>query len=87
MKNIFTEHPHSVGETYFQHFRFACFFGINMLIGSFACFMHALFPFVFTKTGSDIIFKMTHKLAERKPSVVDEIGGLMNIMENKKQKS
>lgn len=87
MKNIFTEHPNSVGETYLQHLRFACSFGINLFLGSFACFIHAFFPFLFTKTGSNIVFKMTHKLVDRKPSIAGELDGLINIMENKKHKS
>lgn len=67
MQNPFTEHPHSVGETYFQHLVFASIFGFRMLIGGFACLIHAVFPFWFKKTGSDYLLKMTHNFVQRMP--------------------
>ena len=33
---LFTAHPHSVGETYAEHFRFAASFGLRMLAGGMA---------------------------------------------------
>jgi hypothetical protein len=51
----FTEHPQSVGETYFEHMGSAFGFGIRMLGGGIACLMHGIFPFLFTKTGSSTI--------------------------------
>lgn len=48
----FTKHPASVGETYWQHMSHALRFAIRLLFASFACFMHAIFPFLFVKTGS-----------------------------------
>ncbi|MCU0886758.1 MAG: DUF6356 family protein [Rubritepida sp.] len=51
----FTEHPRSVGESYFEHMGVAASFGWAMLKGAAACFVHALLPFLFTKTGSGII--------------------------------
>ena len=55
MRRLFTEHPASVGETYFQHLYAASGFAIRMLFGAFACFLHALLPFAFQRTGSDCI--------------------------------
>ncbi len=51
----FSEHPASVGETYFEHMGMAGSFGWAMLKGSMACFVHALLPFLFLTTGSGII--------------------------------
>jgi Family of unknown function (DUF6356) len=48
----FTAHPASVGETYGEHFRSACKFSAAMFSGGIACFVHAVFPFVFVTTGS-----------------------------------
>ena len=56
---VFTEHPASVGETYLQHFRHALGFSTRMLTGGLACFVHAVFPFLFVTTGSGII-KVLH---------------------------
>jgi len=52
--NVFTEHPHAVGETYLQHMRFALKFGARMLIGGIAAIVHAVFPFLCITTASRI---------------------------------
>lgn len=65
MLTLFTNHPREVGETYKQHLFFALTFGISMLIGGIACIIHAFFPFLFQKTASNILFKMSRKVTER----------------------
>ncbi len=52
---FFTEHPQSVGETYFEHFTVATSFGVPMILAGFACLLHGIFPFLFEKTGSNIV--------------------------------
>lgn len=52
---LFGKHPASVGETYPAHLLHACGFAGAMFAGCVACFIHALFPFVFERTGSTII--------------------------------
>lgn len=52
---LFTDHPESVGESYFQHLAHASGFALRMVGGGIACFVHALLPFLFVKTGSDTI--------------------------------
>jgi hypothetical protein len=54
-KLSFTEHPASVGENYFGHLRHALGFSVSMLLGGLAVFVHAIFPFLFTSTGSGVI--------------------------------
>ena len=44
MKNIFTEHPSKVGETYFQHLWFALKVALKSLIVSTFFVIHAFFP-------------------------------------------
>jgi hypothetical protein len=51
----FTEHPASVGETYTEHMASAWSFSGRMAVGALACFLHGVFPFLFTRTGSGII--------------------------------
>ena len=48
----FTQHPASVGETYWQHLRHAAAFGVRMMLGGAACVLHGVLPFLFVKTGS-----------------------------------
>jgi hypothetical protein len=52
MRNLFSEHPASVGETYCEHLRQATSFGFRMVVGGTACLLHGIFPFLFVKTGS-----------------------------------
>ncbi len=62
---IFTEHPESIGETYFQHLKHALCFGLKMAIGGIACMIHAIFPFLFQKTGSRALEELHSKFAKR----------------------
>ena len=59
MFRAFTEHPDSVGETYFQHMGSASWFAMNMAVAAFCCAVHAVLPFAFEKTGSRRI-KLLH---------------------------
>jgi hypothetical protein len=54
MRNPFTAHPHSVGESYLEHGLFACRYGAKMTLGGLAALLHGVFPFVFQTTGSRI---------------------------------
>lgn len=83
MKNVFTEHPHSIGETYFQHFKFASIFGAKMMIGGLACIIHAIFPSVFEKTGSNVLLQMMRDFVERMPSVDERVRDISKIIEMK----
>ena len=62
MKDLFTEHPASVGETYGEHFLCAIGFAGRMFVGSLACFLHAVLPFLFVKTGSGIITELHDRM-------------------------
>ena len=65
MSNIFNKHPHEVGETYFQHLIAAWKYSFN-LFGLFViALIHGLFPFIFKKTVSEKIIKMSEKLQKR----------------------
>ena len=52
LRRLFTEHPASVEETYVEHLGAASSFGVHMVAAGLACLVHALFPFLFVKTGS-----------------------------------
>ncbi|HVH78334.1 MAG TPA: DUF6356 family protein [Stellaceae bacterium] len=58
----FTDHPASVGETYFEHLRTAGGFAAKMIRGGFACLVHALLPFLFTHTGSGVVAELHTKM-------------------------
>ncbi|WP_425410736.1 DUF6356 family protein [Hyphococcus sp.] len=62
IKRAFTEHPESVGETYFQHMGMAFGFGGKMVISGAACLLHGLFPFLFKCTGRKCIEELHHRM-------------------------
>jgi hypothetical protein len=74
MSNPFTRHPHSVGETYWQHLRFAARFGGKMALGGLAALVHSMLPFCFVTTASrtsDELVQMRAAARGRTVRVVD----------------
>lgn len=55
MFKLFTQHPSEVGETYFEHLFMALGFSARMAIATLVCTAHAIFPFLFVKTGSKMV--------------------------------
>ena len=53
---LFSEHPRSVGMSYFGHLLRAFGFAILLLYACLACLIHAIFPFIFEHTASNIIY-------------------------------
>ena len=64
MRNPFTAHPHSVGESYLEHGLFACRYGAKMTAGGLAALLHGVFPFLFQATGSRITRELAASLEE-----------------------
>jgi len=62
LKKLFTQHPETVGESYFGHMGQAFSFGAEMLVCSFACLIHGLLPFLFVKTGSNAITRLHRRM-------------------------
>ena len=52
LKDLFTEHPASVDESYLEHMGMALSFAGRLFAASLACLVHAVLPFLFVKTGS-----------------------------------
>lgn len=63
---FFTQHPASVGETYLQHLRAAAAFGVRMWVGGTACLVHAFFPFLCVRTGSDCVASLYSRMIVRR---------------------
>ena len=66
LSRLFTEHPNSVDETYWQHMRFAGGFSVRLFAAAFAALVHALLPFLFERTASRMIDAMHHRMHNRK---------------------
>ena len=76
LNRLFTEHPASVGESYGEHFVVAGSFGLRMILGGFACLIHALLPFLFVRTGSVQISTLhetmvAHRQRKTLPAILD----------------
>lgn len=72
MLKAFTQHPETVGESYFQHLCSAWGFAATMALGALACALHGLFPFAFQSSGSRRIRELhermvTHRTAPKPP--------------------
>lgn len=70
MLRAFTQHPQTVGESYFEHLGSAWGFASTMMVGAIACLLHGLFPFAFQSAGSRRIRELhermvTHRTAPK----------------------
>jgi hypothetical protein len=54
-----------------------------MIFGGLACLVHAFLPFIFKKTGSNLIFQMLHNMIERTPKVEERAIVLSQAITNK----
>jgi len=50
-----TKHPNSNGMGYFKHMYYSLKFAIMLFIASIKALLHALFPFLFSTSTSDVI--------------------------------
>lgn len=77
-------HLAAVGESYFEHMRFAASVGALMVVAGLACLLHALVPGVFTDRASRTI-RHLHAVIENRAGAVaplsrdDEVGGLLTL--------
>ena len=65
MKNIFTEHPEEVGETYLEHMFNALRYSLTFLLLFVVALIHCILPFLFTKTASCVVHEMAKHMEER----------------------
>ena len=65
MKNIFTEHPEEVGETYLEHMFNALRYSLTFLFLFVVAFIHSIFPFLFTLTASCVVQEMAEHIKKR----------------------
>jgi len=65
LTKLFTHHPESNGETYFQHFRCAFSYGFRMIFSGVAAIIHSIFPFLFETAASDCAKKINEEIDRR----------------------
>ena len=79
MHALFTRHPNSVGETYFEHLGVALGFAGTLLAAAAICAVHAVLPFAIEKTASRMIadlYQRTGPGRVRNPLPSDLNGGV-----------
>jgi hypothetical protein len=64
-RNIFTDHPAIVGETYFGHMAFAAWFASRLCMAAGAALVHAFLPFLFETTASRIVRELYERTSKR----------------------
>ncbi|MGB7433755.1 MAG: DUF6356 family protein [Ahrensia sp.] len=62
---LFSAHPATVDETYFEHMRFAAGFAASLFAAALAASIHAVLPFMFEKTAGNIIKRLHHRIHNR----------------------
>jgi hypothetical protein len=62
IRRLLLDHPASIGETYGEHARHAATFGVSMMLGALACFLHALVHALSTTTGSRYIARLNERM-------------------------
>ena len=68
-----TDHPASVGQTYFEHFKFAVKDSTSLLKAFSACLIHAIYPPVHKNTASATIAELHNRIEQRKASELIDI--------------
>ena len=66
ISNLFTDHPHSINETYLEHMSQAFYYGFRMIFSGLAALIHAVFPFVFEATASNNAREIIRDIDQRK---------------------
>jgi Family of unknown function (DUF6356) len=72
LKSLFIAHPDALGETYFQHLGHAMSYAGRMFAAGFCALTHAIFPFLFEKTASNLIKQMYAEMTARGATVAVE---------------
>ncbi len=62
LKALFTTHPASVDESYLEHMAVALSFSTRLLFAALVCLVHAFLPFLFVRTGSQVIGELHDRM-------------------------
>ncbi|MGO4571977.1 DUF6356 family protein [Microvirga sp. 2TAF3] len=73
LKRLFTEHPDSVGETYFEHMGVALGFAWPLLGAGLAALVHAFLPFLCVTTASATVKRLYARMTNRAPRPAPQV--------------
>lgn len=66
LRRLFTDHPATVNESYFEHLVQASIFGVTMILAGLACIVHALIPGLCVTRGSDAIASLHDRMVVKR---------------------
>ncbi|WP_157019299.1 DUF6356 family protein [Mesorhizobium xinjiangense] len=66
LARLFTDHPASIGESYFAHMAFAAWFSSRLATAAAAALVHACLPFLFETTASRIVRELYERVDKRR---------------------
>jgi hypothetical protein len=75
LKRLFTEHPESVGESYWEHMRVALSFAGPLALAAGAALVHAFLPFLCKTTASGTIKRLYGRMTNRTPRAATNAAG------------
>src|SRR4051812_43578884 len=67
LKQLFTEHPDAVGESYFEHMSVALSFAGPLAVAAMAALIHAFLPFLCVTTASATVKRLYARMTNRMP--------------------
>jgi hypothetical protein len=67
LKQLFTDHPDAVGETYGEHMSVALSFAGPLLAAGLAALIHAFLPFLCVTTASTTVKRLYARMTNRLP--------------------
>ena len=71
LDHLFLDHPRSVNESYLEHQTHALKFSGSLLMAACACFVHALVPGLFQRTGSRMIERLHDEMVTHRKRTDD----------------
>ncbi len=70
MAKLLTAHLEAIGESYGEHFVAASGFGLRMVTTGFACLIHGFLPFLFERTGSEMVRRLHSEMVVKRRAAV-----------------
>ncbi len=72
MTRFMTKHLRAVGESYSEHLITASGFGLRMAVTGIACMVHGIFPFLFERTGSEMVRRLYREMVTKRADTLHQ---------------
>lgn len=78
-RRLFIDHPKSVDESYFEHFRVAGSFGVAMMWGGMKALVHAVVPGMCITSGSDTVKRLNTIMVEQRRAKGQDVSQMLTV--------